>query len=333
MSLVECVPNFSEGRDSARVAAVADAAGGHGRAQVLHVDPEQDTNRFVMTLMGPGEDVAEAAFRSVEAAVQHLDMRQHQGSHPRMGAADVCPFIPWSGVDMATCVSLAEGLAERCAEELDLPIWLYGAAARQPWNRYLADIRRGQFEGLAGMLQRNPPDYGPATPHPTAGALAVGAREVLIAWNVTLDTDDVALARTIASKVREFQHVERDPSGRVVRREGGGLAGVRGLGWMSQRDGAAQVTLNLTRWQEAPPHRVFDAVAQLARDAGASIRGSELVGMVPLGALLQAGQHFGETSLDDTKLVSRAVSALGLGEIVDFNPRERILEWVLEDRS
>jgi len=324
LSLVECVPNFSEGRDPARVAAVADAARGHGRAQVLHVDPEWDTNRFVMTLMGPGEAVAEAAFRSVEAAVRHLDMRQHQGSHPRMGAADVCPFIPWSGVDMATCVALAEGVAERCAEALDLPVWLYGAAARQPENRYLADIRRGQFEGLAGMLERNPPDFGPATPHPTAGALAVGAREVLIAWNVTLDTDNVALARDIASKVREFQRVERDVSG---------LAGVRALGWMSQRDGAAQVTMNLTRWTEAPPHVVFETVAQLARDAGASIRGSELVGMVPIEALLQAGRHFGETSLDDTKLVSRAVSALGLGEIVDFNPRERILEWVLEDRS
>jgi glutamate formiminotransferase/formiminotetrahydrofolate cyclodeaminase len=234
---------------------------------------------------------------------------------------------------MATCVALAEGLAERCAEELDLPVWLYGAAARQTWNRYLADIRRGEFEGLAGMLQRNPPDFGPVTPHPTAGALAVGAREVLIAWNVTLDSDDVTLARDIASKVREFQRVERDESGRVLRREGGGLAGVRALGWMSERDGAAQVTMNLTRWRQAPPHLVFDAVAQFARDAGANIRGSELVGMVPLEALLQAGRHFGETSLDDTKLVSRAVSALGLGEIVDFNPRERILEWVLEDRS
>lgn len=333
MSLVECVPNFSEGRDSARVAAIADAARDHGRARVLHVDPERDTNRFVLTLMGPGEEVAEAAFHAVQAAVSNLDMRQHQGSHPRMGAADVCPFIPWNGVNMETCVDLAEGLAQRCAEELDLPVWLYGAAARQPWNRYLADIRRGQFEGLAGMLQRNPPDFGPATPHPTAGALAVGAREVLIAWNVTLDTDDVALARSIASGVREFQHVDRDAAGRAVCRETGGLPGVRALGWMSQRDGAAQVTMNLTRWREAPPHVVYEALAQLARDAGISIRGSELVGMVPLEALRQAGQHFGEEGLDDTELVARAVSALGLGEIVEFNPHERILEWVLEDRS
>jgi len=327
------VPNFSEGRNAARIAALADAARDHGAARVLHVDPERDTNRLVMTLMGPGADVAEAAFRSVEAAVRHLDMRQHQGSHPRMGAADVCPFIPWSGVDMATCVALAEEVAERCGKELGLPTWLYGAAARTPRNRYLADIRRGQFEGLSGMLQRNPPDFGPTTPHPSAGALAVGAREVLIAWNVTLDTEDVALARGIAAQVREFQRVQRDADGQVARREGGGLAGVRALGWMSRRDGAAQVTLNLTRWREAPPHVVFDAVAQIAKDAGASVRGSELVGMVPLEALRQAGRHFGETGSEDTRLVARAVSALGLDEIVEFNPRERILEWVLEDRS
>ena len=331
MKLVECVPNFSEGRDPVTIDRIAKALSSVTGCQLLHVDSEHDTNRSVMTLMGEPEAVSEAAFEGIRTAVETIDLKKHRGTHPRFGAADVVPFVPWEGVEMDACITLAKNLATRCAS-LEIPVYLYGQATEDPQRRYLADLRRGGFEGLARQLSVLPPDRGPSAPHPTAGAIAIGAREVLVAWNITLKTTDLGLARRIARTLREFQAVTRDDEGRAVSRVNRGLPGLRSLGWHSARDGCVQVTSNITDWKQCPPHQVFEAVQALASQQGVRIRGSELVGMIPREALLIAGRHFGGETLGPDAAVAAAIDNLRLDRIVPFNPAERIIEARLKKR-
>jgi glutamate formiminotransferase/formiminotetrahydrofolate cyclodeaminase len=330
MNWVECVPNFSEGRDLSVVESIAESMRQIKGAHLLHVDPESDTNRCVMTLIGQPSAIEDALFEGIRVAAELLDLRKHHGSHPRMGVADVVPFVPWVGTDLADCSGSATRLAGRVGRELKLPGWLYGAAARHPENRYLHDIRRGQFEGLEGKFKEKLVDFGPQFPHPSAGALAIGARPVLVAMNCTLDTDDVRLAKNLAARLREFQNVRRSTDGAVSSRNKVGLPGLRAMGWYSSRDGRAQVTMNLTNTNDAPPHLVFEALNRLCALTQNAIVGTELVGLIPEALLLQAGQYFSPSSSDG---VAAGIQNLRLGVIHNFEPEERIIERVLVRRG
>jgi glutamate formiminotransferase len=274
--LVECALNFSEGRRQEVIAAVAGAATG---VRLLDVSSDADHNRTVVTFLGQPPAVEEAALAIARQAVALIDLRQHRGAHPRMGAVDVIPFVPISSVTMDECVALARHLGERIATELGVPVYLYAAAASAPHRRLLADIRRGEFEGLAAKMQDPAwqPDFGPVVPHPTAGAVVVGARPYLVAFNVNLGTDDLSIAKRIAKAVRA-----RD----------GGLANVQALGVALQARGLVQVSMNLLDPFATPLYRVFEAVRSEAARYGVPIVGSEVVGLLPLETIVEAARYY-----------------------------------------
>lgn len=327
MRLIEAVPNFSEGRDLETVERIAGAMRGISGARLLHVDPEIDTHRTVMTLVGEPEAVEEALFRGITEAVRRIDMTAHSGSHPRMGAADVVPFVPWQQATMADCIESAHRLGHRLGSELALPGWFYGAAGLSPEAHYLHDLRRGQFEGLGEKLKRKRVDFGPQQAHPTAGATAVGARPLLVALNCTISTDDVRVAKRMAGALREFQRVKRRADGTVEQRVSVGLPGLRALGWYSKRDGLAQVTMNLTNTSETPPHRVLQRLSALCAERGLEVVGSELVGMIPETLLAEAGAAMEPSAADP---VLAGIRALRLGVLHDFQAEERIIERALQ---
>lgn len=328
--VMECVPNFSEGRDPETLAAIADAMRGVGACRLVDVDPDWDTHRTVMTLFGPPADVVEAAFRGVAAALRRIDLRRHRGSHPRMGAADVVPLVPWRGLDLDEVAAWARGLGQRLGAELGLPGWTYGHAATAPERRLLHEVRRGEFEGLEDKLRRLAPDFGPRRPHPSGGACAVGARGVLIAFNVNLDTADVGVARQLALRVREYARVRRDAEGRVLGRAPGRLEAVRAMGWASPRYGCAQVSTNLVDWTRTPPHALVEALREEAAALGARVTGSELVGMIPAGALRAAGDYYRE---HPGSWLDRAIAGLGLDQARPFDPRRKVIELALGEEE
>jgi glutamate formiminotransferase len=278
--LVECVPNFSEGRDPATVDAIVGAMLGAPDVALLDRQSDGDHNRSVITLAGPPAAVADAAFRGVEKAVELIDLTRHQGAHPRIGAADVVPFIPIQGVTMADCVRLAEHLGQRIWRWLKVPVYLYEAAARRPDRANLENIRRGQFEALAremGTLAERHPDIGDPICHPTAGATVVGARKFLIAYNINLGTPDLSIANKIA---------------RAIRASSGGFPCVKSMGMMLASRNLAQVSINLTDFERTPLHLVFEAVRSEARRYGVEVVSSEIVGLVPRKALETAAGYF-----------------------------------------
>ncbi|GAB4198949.1 MAG: glutamate formimidoyltransferase [Roseiflexaceae bacterium] len=275
--MIECVPNISEGRRQTVIDAVAAAVVGVPEARLLDIHRDADHNRSVLTFAGPGQAVAEAAFRLVAEAARLINLDEHRGEHPRIGAADVVPFVPLRGVTLAECAELAQAVGRRIGAELDLPVYLYGAAALRPERRELPALRRGGYERLRSAIGRDPeraPDFGPARLGP-AGAVVVGAREPLIAFNVYLNTDDVRVARAVA---------------RAVRGSSGGLRGVRALGLLV--NGVAQVSMNLIDYRNTPLHRAFEMVAREALAHGAAITHSELVGLIPEDALLDAARFY-----------------------------------------
>jgi glutamate formiminotransferase len=294
-AFVECVPNFSEGRDAAKVDAIAEAIRSGGGI-ILHRTMDTDHNRSVITFAAPPKAVGEAAFRGVRKAVESIDLRAHRGVHPRIGAADVVPFVPLRGVTIEDCVRIAEETGRRIWDELRVPVYLYEAAARRSQCVNLADVRRGQFEGLAVEAARNPArcaDFGGPELHPTAGACAVGARKLLIAFNVNLATPDVAVARQIA---------------RAVRASSGGLPFVKALGLRLASRDLAQVSMNLTDFEQTPVHRAFEAVRAEADRRGVGIVGTELIGLAPAKALEVAAaaylrmENFGLSSVLENRL-------------------------------
>ncbi|MCL8207853.1 MAG: glutamate formimidoyltransferase [Actinomycetia bacterium] len=275
--LVECVPNVSEGRRPDVLAAIRDQASAAG-VRVLGVSADPDHHRAVLTLVGEGERMLEAAFAVAAEAVRRIDLRHHRGVHPRFGAVDVIPFVPLAGTPMAYCVELARRLGARLGAELELPVFLYEQAATRPERRNLADVRRGQFEGLAARLAGGDvPDFGPSSPHPSAGAVAVGARGPLVAFNAMLGTADVAIARAVA---------------RAVRASGGGLAGVKALGLALPSRGTVQVSMNLVHPERTTLWRALELVRREAARYGVAVTGTEIVGFVPLGALAAAAREF-----------------------------------------
>ncbi|MEA2622883.1 MAG: glutamate formiminotransferase / 5-formyltetrahydrofolate cyclo-ligase [Chloroflexota bacterium] len=278
--LVECVPNFSEGRRMDVVDAIADAVSVTPGVVLLDRSSDRDHNRSVLTFAGEGEPVADAMEAAMAVALERIDLRDHIGQHPRLGAVDVVPFVPLEGSTMSGCVDLARAFGARVAERFDLPVYLYAEAATRPDRRVLSDIRRPQFEGLADVIgtPEFEPDFGPARRHPTGGATVVGARPFLIAYNINLDSDDLALAKRIASTIRE---------------RNGGLPRVQALGLFLDDLECAQVSMNLLDHTVTPLWRVWEEVEGLAREAGAALRESELIGLAPLAALTAVADHLG----------------------------------------
>lgn len=335
--LLECVPNFSEGRDPAVIARITDAITAVDGVRLLNVDPGKATNRTVVTFVGAPEAVIEAAFQAIRTAGDVIDMSKHAGEHPRMGATDVCPLIPISGITMAEAAEWARKLAARVGGELDLPVYLYEHAQSDPARKNLAVIRAGEYEGLAAKIVRAEwrPDYGPARFDARRGATVIGARDFLVAYNVNLNTTSTRRANAIAFDVREAGRKVKDAAGREVVQPGT-LKAVKGIGWFIEEYGIAQVSMNLTDINVTPLHVAFDECVRAAEARGVRVTGSELVGLIPLKSLLDAGRYFLEkqqrsTGVAERELVRIAVRSLGLDELSPFNPDERVIEYLLRD--
>ena len=344
MKLVECVPNFSEGRDPQKIKAITQEIERTPGVKLLDVDPGETTNRTVVTFIGSPEGVKEAAFRAIRKAAELIDMRQQKGAHSRIGATDVCPFVPVSGVTMQDCIQLARDLGERVARELGIPVYLYEQAAQKPERRNLATIRSGEYEGLAEKL-KDPewaPDYGAAVFNPRSGATIIGAREFLIAYNVNLNTRDRRLAHEIALRIRESGRAQRDGAGNIVKdAQGktvtlpGRFPNVKAVGWYIEDYGVAQVSINFTNYKMTPVHVVFDEAVREAERLGLRVTGSELVGLIPKDALLMAGRYYLEKQgkspgVPEEELVRTAVRSLGLADVAPFDPGKKIIEYQFE---
>ena len=337
MKLIECVPNFSEGRDPAVIDAITSAIAATEGAVLLDVDPGAATNRTVVTFVGPPEAVEEAAFQAIRAAAALIDMTKHQGEHPRMGATDVCPFVPLQNVTMDECVAVAGRLGRRVGEDLGIPVFLYEAAATDEERRSLAVVRRGEYEGLSDRTDT--PDFGPREFNPRSGATAIGAREFLIAYNINLNTRDRKLANQIAGVLRETGRPRRDEAGTILRdaegtilREAGEFKALRGVGWYIEEYGRAQLSFNLTNYKVTALHEVFDAACREADARGLRVTGSELVGLVPREALLAAGDHYlarqGATGgVPEPERIHSAVLSLGLDDLGPFDPAAKVIEY------
>ena len=343
MKVVECVPNISEGRRPEIYNAVAAAAASVPGVTLLNVDPGADTNRTVITFVGEPDAVLEAAFQLIRKGVELIDMSAHHGAHSRIGAVDVVPFIPVAEVTMDECAELARKLGERVGKELSIPVYLYEFAASAPHRRNLADIREGEYEGLAKKLTdaQWKPDFGPAKFVAKSGATVIGARKFLVAYNVNLNTLDKRLATRVAFDIREKGRMKRDDEGNPITDEKGEpiweagiLKSVKAVGWVIPEFGCAQVSINLTDLDTAPLHVVFDVAEERARARGLRVTGSEIVGLVPLSVLLEAGRHYlgrmgRPTGVSEAALVQTAIRTLGLSEVKPFDPKERVIEYRL----
>jgi len=345
MKLVECVPNFSEGRDLEKIKSITKEIESTPNVSLLDVDPGDSTNRTVVTFIATPEAAKEAAFKAIKKASEIIDMSQHTGAHSRIGATDVCPFVPVSGVTMEDCIKMAHDLAERVARELDIPIYLYEEAAQKPERRNLANIRTGEYEGLSEKL-KDPewaPDYGQPVFNPKTGATNIGAREFLIAYNINLNTNDRKLAQHIALNLREKGRAKRDESGNIIRDKDGKAIKVPGkfkevkaVGWYIDDYGVAQISINFTNYKISPPHLVFDEAIKQAEQIGLRVTGSELVGLIPKEALLLAGRHYikkqGKSSgIPEEELIKTAVLSLGLNDITPFDTKKKIIEYQFKD--
>ncbi len=345
--LLECVPNFSEGRDKSIIDAIVKAIASVENVYVLDVDPGESTNRTVVTFVGEPEAVIEAAYQGIAKAAELIDMRFHQGEHPRMGATDVCPLIPIQGIDDEEAIALAHRLAKRVGETLNIPVYLYEKAATRPERKNLATIRAGEYEGLPQKLKdpKWKPDYGPATFNAKSGATAIGVRDFLIAYNLNLNTKSVRRANSLAFDLREKGRVKRKGNpitGEIVRDEQGNpvripgkLKGVKAIGWYIEEYGIAQVSMNITNIKETPLHYVFEVAQECALKRGLRITGSEIVGMVPRQVLIEAGKYFlrkqnRSAGVSEKELVFIAVKSLGLDDLYPFDPTEKVIEYKLE---
>ncbi len=337
--IVECVPNFSEGRNMKVIEEIANVIKESEDVYLLDVDPGYATNRTVITFVGSPEGVKEAAFKAIKKAAELIDMRNHKGEHPRIGAADVVPFIPVKGVTMEDCVNIAEEVGKRVGEELRIPVYLYEYASKEDYRRNLADIRKGEYEGLAEKL-KDPqwkPDFGPDEWNEhiaKTGATVIGAREFLIAYNVNLNTKDKKLANKIAKVIRERGYTKKDESGNKIKIPGK-LKYVKAIGWYIDEYERAQISINLTNFHETPLWKVFETCEEEARNIGLRVTGSEIVGLVPLEAMLDVGRHYlekqGKTlAVPEKDLVHTAIISLGLNDVTKFNPTEKIIEWKIE---
>lgn len=333
--VIECVPNFSEGRDMGIIKQITDAIESVEGVRLLDVDPGRDTNRTVVTFVGEPEAVVKAAFLGVKMASELIDMSKHHGEHPRMGATDVCPLVPVSGITMEETVVYARNLAKRIGEELSIAVYCYENAAFEEKRRNLANCRAGEYEGLRKKLS-DPgwkPDFGPAVFNEKSGATAVGARDFLVAFNVNLNTTSTRRANAIAFDVREKGRMVKNSNGEIENVPGT-LKCVKAIGWYIKEYGIAQISMNLTNISVTPVHIAFDEVCMKAEARGIRVTGSELVGLIPLKSMLDAGRYFLEkqqrsSGVPDEELIKIAVRSMGLSDISKFNPREKIIEYVI----
>lgn len=346
--LIECVPNFSEGRDQQIIDSITAEIQAVEGASLLDVDPGASTNRTVVTIVGEPEPVLEAAFRAIRKAQELIDMRKHSGAHPRMGATDVCPLIPISGVSFEECVAYAKELGQRVGDELGIPVYLYEKAATADNRKNLAVLRAGEYEAFASKIYKPEwkPDFGPQEFNPTAGQTAIGVRDFLIAYNANLNTKSVRRANSVAFDVREKGRTKTEdgtPTGKKVLdangnpvREPGMCKSVKGIGWYVEEFGVAQVSMNLTDISVTPLHEAFDACYKSAFNRGLRVTGSEIVGLLPLKAMLDAGRYFlrkqnWSEGASDEELIHIAVKSMGLDELYPFNPKEKIIEYSIAD--
>ena len=345
--LIECVPNFSEGRDQNVIRQITDAVKSVEGVSLLDIDPGASTNRTVVTFVGSPDAAVEAAFRAIKKAAELIDMRKHKGAHPRMGATDVCPFIPVSNVSWDEAVECARKLGKRVSEELKIPVYLYEKAAKDKSRSNLAVIRAGEYEGFFEKIKQPEwkPDFGPAVFNEKSGATAIGVRDFLVAYNANLNTKSVRRANSVAFDVREQGRVKTEdgtPSGKPVLglngepvRIPGILKHVKAIGWFVKEYGIAQVSMNLTNIEETPLHVAFDACVQAAAERGLRVTGSEIVGMVPKKSLIDAGRYFlrkqrCSEGASEEELMDIAIRSMGLGELKPFDPIEKVIELKIQ---
>src|SRR2546425_3594612 len=348
--LIECVPNFSEGRDLDVIRQISGTIESVDGVSLLDVDPGASTNRTVVTFVGGPEATVQAAFRAIQKAAELIDMRKHKGAHPRMGATDVCPFIPVSNVSWEEAIACAKQLGRRVGEELNIPVYLYEKAAKDKSRANLSVIRAGEYEGFFEKIRQREwkPDFGPAVFNEESGATVIGARDFLVAYNVNLNTKAVRRANSVAFDVREQGRVKTEdgtPSGKPVLDANGAavripgmLKHVKAIGWFVKEYGIAQVSMHLTNSEETPLHVAFDACVEAARKRGLRVTGSEIVGMVPKKCLVDAGRYFlrkqkWSEGASEEELIDMAVRSMGLSELKPFDPKEKVIEFKIESDS
>jgi glutamate formiminotransferase/formiminotetrahydrofolate cyclodeaminase len=345
--LIECVPNFSEGRDQNVIRQITDAIESVDGVSLLDVDPGASTNRTVVTFVGSPDAAVEAAFRAIKKASELIDMRKHKGAHPRMGATDVCPFIPVSNVSWDEATACANRLGQRVGDELKIPVYLYEKAAKNESRSNLSVIRAGEYEGFFEKIKQPEwkPDFGPDVFNEKSGATVIGVRDFLVAYNVNLNTKSVRRANSVAFDVREQGRVQTEdgtPSGKPLMdangepiRIPGMLKHVKAIGWFVKEYGIAQVSMNLTNIEETPLHAAFDACCESAARRGLRVTGSEIVGMVPKKCLVDAGRYFlrkqkWSEGVSDEELIDIAIRSMGLSELKPFDPKEKVIEFKIE---
>ena len=348
--IIECVPNFSEGRDMEIIRQITNEAEAVNGVKLLDVDPGAATNRTVVTFVGGPEEVIEAAFRCIKKASEIIDMQHHKGEHPRFGATDVCPLIPISGISMEETAKYAHKLAERVGKEIGIPVYCYENAAKSPERRNLANVRAGEYEGLPKKLS-NPqwkPDFGPAVFVPKTGAVAIGARDFLVAYNINLNTTSTRRANALAFDIREKGRPMREGNpitGKIVKDEKGepvmipgSLKACKAIGWFIEEYGIAQVSINLTNISITPVHIAFEEACKKAAERGLRVSGSEIVGLVPKKVLIDAGKYFlkkqnRSLGIHEEEIIKIAVKSMGLDDLKPFHPREKVIEYLLEDKQ
>lgn len=348
--LIECVPNFSEGRDMTIIKQITDEIEAVEGVKLIDVDPGKATNRTVVTFVGTPDEVVEAAFRATRKAMELIDMSKHHGAHPRFGATDVCPLVPVANITMDEVVEYARKLAKRIGEELGIPVYCYEYAAFEEKRRNLANCRAGEYEGLPKKLQDPAwkPDFGPSQFIPKTGAIAVGARNFLVAYNVNLNTTSTRRANAVAFDIREKgrpMRVGNPVTGKIATDENGNeiwvpgsLKACKAIGWFIDEYGIAQVSINLTDITVTPIHVAFEETSKKAAERGLRVTGSEIVGVVPLSAMLEAGKYFlrkqqRSLGIPDREIIKIAVKSMGLDELYPFDPDKKIIEYILEEKN
>jgi glutamate formiminotransferase/formiminotetrahydrofolate cyclodeaminase len=345
MKLIECVPNFSEGQNKDIINEITSEIKSVSNVKLLDVDAGKDTNRTVVTFAGHPDDVIQAAFLAISKASELIDMSKHKGAHPRMGATDVCPLIPIKDISVEECIEYSHKLAQKIAQKLKIPIFMYEKSALSESRQNLAKIRQGEYEGMSNKLKLKEwkPDYGSDKLNIKSGVTAIGVREFLIAYNINLNTSDKKLASDIALDIREAGRAKRDKNGKIIRdkdgvmiKSPGILKSVKAVGWFLEEYNVAQVSMNLTDYKKTSVHKVFEEVRKQAKKRGLRVTGSELVGLIPLDSLLETGKYYlneqnKSSGVSDNQLIHIAVKSMGLDEMYPFNNNEKIIDYMIDD--
>lgn len=338
MKIIECVPNFSEGKNENTFNAIKDAINKTNGVKLLNLEPDADYNRVVVTMAGDENGILDGAVNASKAAAEHIDMTIHKGEHPRLGAIDVVPFVPVKNATMEECVKIAEIFGAKISTDLNVPVYLYEEAAKKPERKSLSSIRKGEYERLENKLKDTDwiPDFGEAKFNPKLGAIVTGARFFLIAYNVNIKSTDVSKAKEIAEILRESGRAKRDLHGNIIKIDGktvkepGRLKNVKGMGVSLEKYNITQVSMNLTNYNITPLHIAFEEVKKEAANLGVEVDGSEIVGLVPLEALLKAGRFYSnDNDTYEDILVDLAIEKLGLSSLNQFNKKEKIIDYMI----